>query len=102
MVLGYYTEIWDEIKEQIELISGNKVIRYSKDFMKIKFESDDELPLGKIVNVAVYVIIVKGVFEKDSKFYPQFFLHECFYNYEEDINPLVDFLLCELIFFSVN
>ena len=25
MVLGDYTEIWDEIKEKIELISGNKV-----------------------------------------------------------------------------
>ena len=25
MVLRDYTEIWDEIKEQIELISGNKV-----------------------------------------------------------------------------
>ena len=47
MVLGNYTEIWDEIKEQIELISGNKVIKYSKDFIKIKFESDDDLSLGK-------------------------------------------------------
>ena len=25
MMLGDYTEIWDEIKEQIELISGSKV-----------------------------------------------------------------------------
>ena len=29
------TELWDEIKEQIELITGDKVIKYSKDFMKI-------------------------------------------------------------------
>ena len=48
MVLADYTEIWDKIKEQIELISVKKVIQYSKDFMKIKFESDDNLPLGKI------------------------------------------------------
>ena len=32
MVLGDYTEIWDEIKEQIELISGKKAIKYSKDY----------------------------------------------------------------------
>ena len=38
MVLGDHTEIWDEIKEQIKLISGNKVIRYSKNFMKIRFD----------------------------------------------------------------
>ena len=36
MVLRDCKEIWDEIKEQTELISGNKVIKYSKDFMKIK------------------------------------------------------------------
>ena len=42
MVLGDYTEIWDEIKEQIKLTSGNKVIKYSKDFRKIKFELDDD------------------------------------------------------------
>ena len=53
MVLGDYTEIWDEIKEQIELISGNKVIKYSKDFMKIRFESDDDLPISKVINIPV-------------------------------------------------
>ena len=48
MVLGDYIEIWEGIIEQNELISGNKVIKYSKNFMKIRFESDDDLPLGKI------------------------------------------------------
>ena len=43
MVLEDYTELWDEIKEHIELVSCNKVIKYSRDFMKIKFESDDNL-----------------------------------------------------------
>ena len=38
MVLGEYPEIWNDIKEQIESISGNKVIKYSKNFIKIKFE----------------------------------------------------------------
>ena len=32
MVLGDYTEIWDEIKEHIELISGNKVLNVTKTF----------------------------------------------------------------------
>ena len=57
--------------------------------MKIKFESDDNLPLGKIMNIHVCVIIVKGVFEENSKCYPQVLLHECFYEHEQNINPLV-------------
>ena len=39
-------ELRDETKDQIELIGGNKPIEYKKDFIKIKFESDDNLPLG--------------------------------------------------------
>ena len=27
-----YTELWDEIKEQIELITGDKMFRYGKYF----------------------------------------------------------------------
>ena len=39
-VLENYTELWDEIKDQIEAISDIKPIKYEKDFMKIKFESN--------------------------------------------------------------
>ena len=86
-VLENYTELWNEIKEQIELISGNKVIKYEKDFMKIKFGSNDDLPLGKILNM----IIVRSVFEEDGKYYPEVLLHECLYEYEKQniTNPLV-------------
>ena len=51
--LENYTELWDEVKDQIELISSNKTIKYKKDFIKIKFELDDDLPLGKILNIPV-------------------------------------------------
>ena len=57
--------------------------------MKIKFESDDDLPLSKIINIPVCVIIVNSVFEEDSKYYPQVLLHDCFNRHEDDINVLV-------------
>ena len=42
--LEKYTELCDEIKNQIETINGGKPIKYKKDFMRIGFESDDDLP----------------------------------------------------------
>ena len=57
--------------------------------MKMKFESDDDLAISKIINIPVCVIIISVVFEEDSKYYPKGLLHDCFYEYEEDINPLV-------------
>ena len=83
--LEKYTEVWDEIKDQIELISGNKPIKYEKEFMKIKFESDNDLPLGKISNIPVCVIITTSVFQEDNNYYPQVYLDECFYEYEYEL-----------------
>ena len=57
--------------------------------MTNKFESDDDLPLGKILNTPVCLIIVKSVFEEDSKYYPQVLLHDYFYEQEENISPPV-------------
>ena len=86
-----YRELWNEIKEQIELISGDKVIKYEKDFMKIKFESNDDLPLGKTLNILVCIIVARNVFEEDGKCYPQVLLHQCLYEYGKQniINPPV-------------
>ena len=53
IMLKNYTELWDEIKEQIELITGDKITKYSKDFMKIRFKTNDDLPLNKIINIPV-------------------------------------------------
>ena len=79
--LENYTELWNEVKGQIELISGNEPIEYKKDFMKIKFESDDDFPLGKILNIPLCVIIVRSVFQENNNYYPQ----ECFYEYEYEL-----------------
>ena len=63
-VLENYKELWDEIKNEIETIRGIEPIRYEKDFMYIRFESNDDLRLSKILNIPVCVIIAKSVFPK--------------------------------------
>ena len=55
--------------------------------MKIKSESNDDLPISKIINIPACVIIIRGGFEEDSKYYPQVLLHECFYEHKENMNP---------------
>ena len=47
--------------------------------MKIKFDSDDNLPLNEILKFRVLTIIIRRVFEKDGKYYPQVFLDDCRY-----------------------
>ena len=45
-----------------------------KKYMKIKFSSDDDLPLNKPLKIHAMAIIVRCVFEEGGKLYPQIFL----------------------------
>ena len=74
-----YRELWDGIKNEIETINGGKKAEYSKDFMKIKFNTDDNLPLNKPLKLHLLTIIVRCIFEEDGKFYPQLYLDNCLY-----------------------
>ena len=45
--------------------------------MKIKFDSDDKLPLNKKLKFFSVTIVIRSVFEDDGKYYPQDFLDDC-------------------------
>ena len=54
----------------------NVIIKnYKKDYMKIKFNSDDELPL----NFRLMTVTIRSVFKEDGKLYPQVFLGDTLY-----------------------
>ena len=73
------TEIWNEIKNELETINGSKKCVYSKDFVKIKFDTDDNLSLNKQLKLHMLTIIIRSVFEEDGKFYAQLYLDNCLY-----------------------
>ena len=47
--------------------------------MKIKFNSNGDLSLNKILKLHDLTIIVRSVFEENSKYYPQVFLDKYLY-----------------------
>ena len=71
-----YIELWDKIRTLIEC-NSIKAGKYEKDFMKIKFSSDDNLPLNKILKFHM-TIVIRSVFQEDDKYYPQVFFDEFF------------------------
>ena len=44
--------------------------------MKIKFDSDDNLPLNKTIEISIVAIVVRAVFYENNKYYSQLFLDE--------------------------
>ena len=50
--------------------------KYGKGLIKIRFNSDDKLPLNKMLKLHM-LVIVKSVFEENGKYYRQVFLDQC-------------------------
>ena len=78
-VLKKHRELWDGIKNEIETINGGKKGEYGKDFIKIKFDTDDKLPLNKPLKLHLLTLIVRCISEEDGKFYPQLYLDKFLY-----------------------
>ena len=74
-----YEEVWESVKKDIEAINGCKRVEYGKDFEKIRFESNDDLPMNKPRKLHLLAIIIRCVFNEGSKFYPQIFLDDALY-----------------------
>ena len=77
-LLKKYKDVFNGIRNKIKEISSDKC-DYKKDFMKIKFNSDDKLPLNKPLKLYNMNITIRSVFEEGGKLYPQIFLDDTLY-----------------------
>ena len=68
-------EFWIKIRDLIRSISKSSD-DYDEKYMKIKFKSDDKLPLNKTVEIPTMTIVVTTIFLENNKYYTQVFLDE--------------------------
>ena len=78
-VIEKYTELWDGIKNDIEKINSGKEGKYGKDFIKVKFDTVDDLPLNKPLKWHMLTVIIRCAFQEEEKLYPQIYLDECLF-----------------------
>ena len=69
-------ELWTKFRDLIRPIT-NDFDDYNKKYVKIKFNSDDNILLKKTLELHKMVIILRSVFHEDNKYYPQVFLVKC-------------------------
>ena len=75
-----YEELWIKIRDLIRSITKSPDdYDYDEKYIKIKFDSDDELPLNKTIEIPTITIVVRAIFLENNKYYPQVFLDECLY-----------------------
>ena len=77
-LLKKYNDVWGGIRDKIKEVSSGEC-NYEDDYMKIKFDSDGDLPLNKPLKFCLITMTIRSVFEDDDKLYPQVFLDDTLY-----------------------
>ena len=65
----YNLDILESIKNEITEKTWDD-LEYDKGYMKIKFESNNILPVNKDVNIPIATIVIRAIFANDGKYYP--------------------------------
>ena len=73
-----WNQVFNGIKYHIEKISDEKV-NYDCDYDKIRFVSNDSLPLGKLIYFPTLTVVIRCVFKQGDLFYPQVYLDDALY-----------------------
>ena len=77
-LLKKYNDVFNGIRNKIKEINSDERA-YEKDYMKIKFNSDDNLPLNKPLKFHNTIVTIRSVFKEDGKLYPQVFSDDALY-----------------------
>ena len=78
-LLKRYDDVFNGLIDKIKKIDDDW-LEYTKDYTKIKFNSDDNLPLNKPLKFYQMTVTIRCVFSEKNKLYPQVFLDEALYS----------------------
>ena len=73
------SDVFNKIMGKIREIDDDW-LEYSKDYMKIRFTSDNNFPLNKTLKFYNMTVTIRCVFSEDNKLYPQVFLDEALFS----------------------
>ena len=71
-------DIFESIKNEI-IEKTWDALKHDKDYMKIKFESNNIFPTDEDVNIPIATIVIRAIFAKDGKYYSELFLDDGLY-----------------------
>ena len=63
----------------MKTFNGGKELFYEKKYSRIGIDTYDDLPLNKLLKFPTLTIIIRFIFQKGKKLYPQIYLDKCLY-----------------------
>ena len=75
-----YEKLWRITKDNIGSKNNNS---FDAKYIKIRFYSDDDLTLKKLLDLYVVIIVIRSVFYDGDKYFSQVSLNDWFYRLSE-------------------
>ena len=77
-MLNKWNQVFSGIKYHIKKTTGEEVV-YGNDFDKIRFITDDNLPLGKLIYFPTITVAIRCALKQGDILYPQVYLDDALY-----------------------
>ena len=72
-------EVLFGIKSKIETINGGKKVFYENDYARIRMNTNDDVPLNKLLKFPTLTVIITCVFQEGEELYPSNYFNKCLY-----------------------
>ena len=85
LIISHKDAVYEKLMDIFESIKNiitektSDTVEYDKNYMKIKFESNNTLPVDKDMNIHLATIVIRAIFVQDGKYYPTLFLDDGLY-----------------------
>ena len=79
-----YRETWNKMLSYKKIVAGN--------YIKIKNNSDDDLPLNRLLFLSDAVILFRSAVNDGAAYYPKVFLEKAFHDKKNKLASIIDFL----------
>ena len=71
-IMKKYEELWSKIRNLIRSIAKQSH-DHDENYIKIKFDSDDDLPLNKTIKIHIATIVARAIFLENKNVIRKFF-----------------------------
>ena len=67
LIISHKDDVYEKLMGIFESIKKKITAEYDKDYMKMKFESNNIFPIDKDVNIRLDTIVIRAIFVQEGK-----------------------------------
>ena len=81
-ILNKWDQVFNGVKYHIKK-TDNGEVKFDSDYDKVRFVTNDNLPLGKLICFPTLTVVIRCVFKQRDIFYPEVYLDDALHQLQK-------------------